>query len=214
MPRAVARQPRGHSWCRSQSRIAGARCTICILCANIGLPCGSANTHANGACAHSSLGSRPCTPAFRSSLSSGWQTRARSETRGASPRCELRDPPCRAGIHWLCLPRSQWAPTRSRSSMNRRFPSRTVLYLSLCGLLACAAGAAATSDEGDTLIVRTFTFDDIETRDRILLALMGSPETYERMSAAAIERVRTDLPFDRYVTSLDRALVETAEACR
>ena len=43
--------------------------------------------------------------------------------------------------------------------------------------------------------------------------LTESPDVYERMSAAAVNRVRTDLSFDRYVTALDRALIETAERC-
>jgi glycosyltransferase involved in cell wall biosynthesis len=41
-------------------------------------------------------------------------------------------------------------------------------------------------------------------------AIVESPDTYEDMSAAAVNRVRTDFPFDRYVTALDDALVETA----
>jgi glycosyltransferase involved in cell wall biosynthesis len=42
-------------------------------------------------------------------------------------------------------------------------------------------------------------------------ALAESPDTYERMSAAAINRVRTDFPFERYVTALDGALIDAAE---
>jgi glycosyltransferase involved in cell wall biosynthesis len=41
--------------------------------------------------------------------------------------------------------------------------------------------------------------------------LVEFPDTYQRMSAAAVNRVRTDFPFDLYVTALDDALVETAE---
>ena len=54
--------------------------------------------------------------------------------------------------------------------MSRRFAIRAAFCLSLRGLLVAVAGVLllapvrAPADEGDTLVVRTFTFNDIETR--------------------------------------------------
>lgn len=54
--------------------------------------------------------------------------------------------------------------------MSQRFVTRAALCLPLRGLLVGVAGvlllasARAPADEGDTLVVRTFTFDDIERR--------------------------------------------------
>lgn len=49
-----------------------------------------------------------------------------------------------------------------------------------------------------------------ESLARTVAEVAASPEAYERMSAAAVRRVREEFPFDRYVDALDAALLGAA----
>ena len=70
--------------------------------------------------------------------------------------------------------------------MSRRLPVATVLRFCLSGLMTCAAGVLlqapqdASADEGDSLVVRTFTFDDIEMR-RGVFEFPDDARTWERI---------------------------------
>ncbi len=64
--------------------------------------------------------------------------------------------------------------------MSRRFPIRAALCFFLCGLMACGVCGPAAAASGDTLAVRTFTFDDIETR-RATFGLPDDARTWERI---------------------------------
>ncbi len=64
--------------------------------------------------------------------------------------------------------------------MSPRFPIRTALRFFLRGLMACVAGGPAAAASGDTLTVRTFTFDDIETR-RATFGFPDDGRTWQRI---------------------------------
>ncbi|MFH1689067.1 MAG: hypothetical protein ABIE42_02380 [Candidatus Eisenbacteria bacterium] len=65
--------------------------------------------------------------------------------------------------------------------MNGRHPILAVLCLSLCGLLAGVVSGGTSGISGDTLLVRTFTFDDIETR-RATFDFPDDDRTWERIT--------------------------------
>ena len=65
--------------------------------------------------------------------------------------------------------------------MSRRYLTPAVLCLSFCCLLAGPVSGEASVDEGDTLLVHTFTFDDIETR-RATFDFPDDARTWERIT--------------------------------
>jgi glycosyltransferase involved in cell wall biosynthesis len=52
-----------------------------------------------------------------------------------------------------------------------------------------------------------------EALARAVAGIVESRDAYERMSAAAVRRVRTEFPFDRYVAAIDGALLGAAGQC-
>ncbi len=83
--------------------------------------------------------------------------------------------------------------------MSRRFPIRAALCFFLCGLMACGVCSPAAAASGDTLAVRTFTFDDIETR-RASFGLPDGARTWERILM-------------RYTLKCDEATVGDSHPC-
>jgi hypothetical protein len=83
--------------------------------------------------------------------------------------------------------------------MSRRFPIRAALCFFLCGLMACGVCSPAAAASGDTLAVRTFTFDDIETR-RAMFDFPDGARTWERILM-------------RYTLKCDEATVGDSHPC-